>query len=60
MKLLEIFNFHGYQKALASMVYQFFDKKSGSGISVNEQLATQLSKEEKHMQDLKTIFGKQI
>ena len=38
------FNFHGYQNALASMVYQFFDKKSGSGISVNEQLATQLSK----------------
>ena len=28
-----------YQKALTSMVYRFFDKKIGLGISVNEQLA---------------------
>ena len=59
--------YDGYQWALASMVYKFFDKKSGSGISVNEQLAEELhkpviknSKEEKSMQDLKTIFGQQI
>ena len=32
----------GYQRALASMVYKFFDKKTGSGISVNEQLAEKL------------------
>ena len=37
MKLLELI--YGYQRALASMVYKFFDKKTGSGISVNEQLA---------------------
>ena len=28
--------YNGYQRALASMVYKFFDKKTGSGISVNE------------------------
>ena len=31
-------NYDGYQSALASMVYKLFDKKTGSGISVNEQL----------------------
>ena len=31
--------YDGYQRALASMVYKFFDKKTGSGISVNEQPA---------------------
>ena len=41
MKSLEI---DGYQKALASMVYRFFDKKTGSGLSVNEQLAEELHK----------------
>ena len=42
------------------MVYKFFDKKTGSGVSVNKQIAEELhkpvtkkSKEEK----LKTIFG---
>ena len=34
-----------YQWALASMIYNFFDKKIGSRVSVNEQLA---------------IFGQQI
>ena len=29
---------HGYQGELASMVYRFFDKKIGSGVSVNEKL----------------------
>ena len=33
----------GYQGALASMVYKFFDKKTGSGVSVNEQLAEESS-----------------
>ena len=43
-------NYDGYQRALASMVYKFFDKKTRSvviatskaGISVNEQLAEEL------------------
>ena len=35
-------NYDGYQRALASMVCKFFDKKTGSGISVNEQLAEEL------------------
>ena len=34
----------GHKKALASMVYKSFDKKTGSGISVNEQLAKELHK----------------
>ena len=33
-----------YQRALASMVYKFFDKIAGSGISINEQLAEELYK----------------
>ena len=37
-------NYDGYQRALASMVYKFFDKKTGSGISVNEQPAKELLK----------------
>ena len=36
--------YDGYQRLLASMVYKFFDKKTGSGISVNEQLAEELHK----------------
>ena len=49
------------------MVYKFFDKKTGSEISVNEELAEELHKpviknfkKEKYMRDLKTIFGQQI
>ena len=34
----------GCQRALASMVSKFFDKKTGSGISVSEQLAEELHK----------------
>ena len=30
--------FDGYQRTFTSMVYKIFDKKAGSGISVNEQL----------------------
>ena len=33
-----------HQKALASMVYKVFDKKTRSGMSVNEQLAEELHK----------------
>ena len=36
--------YDGYQRALASMVYKVFDKKTGSGISVNEQLVEELHK----------------
>ena len=36
--------YDGYPRALASMVYKFFDKKTGSGIGVNEQLAEELHK----------------
>ena len=39
-------NYDGYQRALANMVYKFFDKKTGSEISVNEQLAVELHKPE--------------
>ena len=46
------------------MVYKFFDKEAGSGISVNEQLAEELHKpvikkfkRKKSMRDLTTIFG---
>ena len=37
-------NYDGYSRALASMVYTFFDQKAGSGISVNEKLAEELHK----------------
>ena len=36
--------YDGYQRALASIVYKFFDKKTRSGVSVNEQLAKELHK----------------
>ena len=36
--------YDGYQSALASMVYKFVDKKTGSGISVNKQLVEELHK----------------
>ena len=34
--------YDGYQRALASMVYKIFDKKTGSRASVNAQLAEEL------------------
>ena len=34
----------GYQTALASMLYKDFDKKTGSEVSVNEQLSEELHK----------------
>ena len=36
--------YYGYQTLLANMVYRCFDKKTGSGVSVNEQLAEELHK----------------
>ena len=39
MKLL-----YGYQRGLASMVYKFFEKKTGSEASINEELAQELHK----------------
>ena len=37
-------NYDENERALASIVYKFFDKKSGSGTSANEQLAEELQK----------------
>ena len=37
-------NYDGYQRASASMVYKFFDKKTGLGINVKKQLAEELHK----------------
>ena len=36
--------YDGCQRALASMFYKFFDKKTGSGVSVNEQLSEEFNK----------------
>ena len=47
MKAYEIVanrNNDGYQRALTIMVHNPFDKKTGSGISLNEQLAKELNK----------------
>ena len=57
MKLLQIVKCDGYQRALASMVYKFFDKTPGSEL---HKPVIKSSKEEKSMQDLKTIYGQQI
>ena len=66
--LKKIPDLDGYQRGLASMVYQFLDKKSkGSGITneYNYQLANELhkpfikkfKKRKKCILHLKTIFG---
>ena len=36
--------YDGYQKGLAAMVYKFFDKKKGAGMSVNKELAQEFYK----------------
>ena len=36
--------YDGYQRGLTSVVYNFFDKKTGLGASVNEVLAQKLHK----------------
>ena len=41
-RVYEIARYQGYQRALASMVYKFLNKKTGSGASVNEQLPEEL------------------
>ena len=43
-KTVKNHGYDGYQMALASMVYKFFDKKTGSEVSVNEQLLEKLHK----------------
>ena len=60
-------NYDGYQRELASMVYKVFDKKAGSGVSVNEQLAEELHKpvikklkRRKSVRELTAIFGQQL
>ena len=62
-EIARIRNYGGYQITLASMFYKIFDKKAGSGISLNEQLAKELHepviknfKKEMSMWDLKAIF----
>ena len=54
---------HGvHQKALASMVYKFFDKKTESGISLNGPLAKEVNKpaiENWKEEELKATFGQQ-
>ena len=59
--------YDGYQRGLVSMVYKFFDKKSGRGSITNEpnyQLADDLHKtiirklkKEKYIHHSETIFG---
>ena len=49
-------NYDAYQRALASMVNKFFDKKTGSAINVHEQLAKELHKlVTKKIQDKKSL-----
>ena len=36
--------YDGYQRGLASMVYNFFDKKTGSEASVKKEVAQELHK----------------
>ena len=55
--------YDGYQRELANMIYKVFDKKSRSGVHVNEELPQELhnqwvkiSKEGKCMQGLKITF----
>ena len=47
--------FNGYQRALASPVYKFFDKTTGSRASLNEELA-----EESHKQVIKKFKRRKI
>ena len=68
-------NYGGYQRWLSSMVYKFFDKKTGSGgrmtrktgVNVNKVLPPELlrqvlnsSKDEKRIRGLKIIVRLQI
>ena len=42
--IARICDFDGYQRTLASMVCKFYDKKTGSGVSIDKQLAQELHK----------------
>ena len=44
MKLQDNPKYDVYQRGLANMMYKFFNKKAGSGMSVNEELAQELYK----------------
>ena len=44
MKLLTSVLYDGPQRELASVPYKFFDKKTGSGVSVNKKLAEDIHK----------------
>ena len=44
-EIARIRKYDGYQRELASMVHRFFDKKTGSGVSVNEKQAEELHKQ---------------
>ena len=43
-KIARNHDYDGFERALTSMVYRIFDKKKGSGRSINEQLAEELHK----------------
>ena len=55
--------YNGYQRALSSMIYNIFDKKRRSRVTVKEKLAQKLHKpiinkiQRKKNRDLKTILG---
>ena len=59
--------YDGYQIGLTSIVYKFFENRTGSGASVNSELVQELHKpvikklkEGKSIRDLKIIFRQQI
>ena len=45
----------GYQRALASMVYRFFDKKTGSEINANKEIS-----EESHKPVIKKLKKRKV
>ena len=47
--------YDGYQIGLASMIYQAFDKKTGLGVSINEELAQEL-----HNSVVKTLKKRKV
>ena len=47
----------GYQRILESMVYMFFDKKAGSGINANEELAEELHKAVTKNSKRRKVYG---
>ena len=67
MKLLENVTMMDFKEYQEIVVFKLFDQKTGSGISVNEQLAEELHKpiikifkRRKVYARLKKIFGQQI